>query len=360
MKIKRQHIKLVIVNYAVFITILITVELIGQLGFAIMKGRFLFDQLPNLVFEEHPYLIGAPKKNFQYYYTDSLAISTERLGFRITREDGYREGAINIICLGGSTTFGTLVSDKDSWPYKLQEKLGVNYNVFNLGVPGYTTLEAMIQLTTVVPELKPDIVIVYEGWNDIRNYHVKPKSPNYYWHGMQQKSNLQVGQSNVWDYFFLLRVCKKLGFTFNESITQLHSVGTNDPYIDSLYVRNLRTIKILCDKMNTKSVFIPQVLNVDSLANSPGVFPWTPHIASKDLPLMMKNFNSLMERGVKQDTNTVVIKDIQQRYDWNKKYFGDFGHFNTEGGEFFVKVVVENIEKLGTSVCKDGNLPTHR
>jgi hypothetical protein len=347
MKIKMHYFKLVAINYAVFVTILITFELVGQLGFRIIKGRFLFDPFPNVMFEEHPYLVGTSKKNFQYFNADSLAISTDSHGFRITREGEYLENAINVVCLGGSTTFGTMVPDSDSWPYKLQTKLGANYNVFNLGVPGYTTLEAIIQLSTIVPELKPNIIIVYEGWNDIRNYHTKPKSPSYYWHGMQQKHNLQVEAPDLWDYFFILKFCQKLGLTFNDSpFGELHAVNTNDPYIDSLYVRNLRTIKVLCDNMKAKSIFIPQVLNVDSLAHSDGVFPWTPNIASKQLPLMMNGFNLLMEKAVHPDANTVVVNDVLRRYNWSKDHFGDFGHFNKEGGDLFVKMVVESINKL--------------
>ena len=72
MKNKLQKIKLLVVNYSVFLTLLITFELVGQLGYRILKGRFLYDRHPLLVFKEHPYLSGVPKENFRYVNTKGI------------------------------------------------------------------------------------------------------------------------------------------------------------------------------------------------------------------------------------------------------------------------------------------------
>ena len=92
--------------------------------------------------------------------------------------------------VGGSTTFGTRVTDADTWPWLLQERLGDGYAVANYGVPGYSTAENIIQMALVVPEARPRVVVFYEGWNDIRNYHWPGFQPDYYSHGMTQSDTL--------------------------------------------------------------------------------------------------------------------------------------------------------------------------
>jgi lysophospholipase L1-like esterase len=348
MKEKMQGVKLLVLNYAVFITLIVTIELLGQFGYWILRGRFLYETSPDIVFEEHPYLSGMPKKNFQYINSEGKTVTTDENGFRITRKNDYEKDAVNIICLGGSTTFGTWTTDQDSWPYKLQTKLGAGYNVFNLGVPGYTTLEGMIQLITLVPELDPDIVIIYEGWNDIRNYHIEPKSPDYYWHGMSQKINLEFGGRILFDNFFIGKFSRKLGrmLTPTTAFEDTEGVACNDAYVDSLYRRNLRTMKSLCNNLKAKMIFIPQVLNIDSLKNAPGIYAWTPNIQNKNMPMMMRKFNSLMQEEIQKDSNIIVIENIQSKYQWNRQHFADFGHFNEVGGDFFSNVVLVAIRDL--------------
>ena len=45
-------------------------------------------------------------------------------------------------------------------------------------------------------------------------------------------------------------------------------------------------------------IFIPQVLNVDSLSKASGTYAWTPHIENKQLPRMMEGFNALIEKTI--------------------------------------------------------------
>ena len=54
-------------------------------------------------------------------------------------------------------------------PYsaQLEERLWSDgFEVLNASVPGYTTYQGLVWLRTQLLELKPDIVVVYFGWND--------------------------------------------------------------------------------------------------------------------------------------------------------------------------------------------------
>jgi lysophospholipase L1-like esterase len=84
------------------------------------------------------------------------------------------DGVVRILCLGGSTTFGAGVEADEAYPARLQARLdarapaGVRYEVLNCGVPGYTSIDSLINLELRLLALQPDAVIVYHGVNDAR------------------------------------------------------------------------------------------------------------------------------------------------------------------------------------------------
>lgn len=77
------------------------------------------------------------------------------------------DNAYSIAILGGSTTDGTLFPFK-SWPEALMEKIGnLNVRIYNGGVVGYTSTQELVKLLRDVLNLTPDMVIVYDGFNDM-------------------------------------------------------------------------------------------------------------------------------------------------------------------------------------------------
>jgi lysophospholipase L1-like esterase len=81
-------------------------------------------------------------------------------------------GTYRVICLGGSTTFGTReLDDSQTYPALLERKLNqtpgpLRFEVINAGVLGWTSAESLINLQFRVLELSPDMVIDMEGVND--------------------------------------------------------------------------------------------------------------------------------------------------------------------------------------------------
>jgi lysophospholipase L1-like esterase len=93
-------------------------------------------------------------------------------GFRMPEWPGRKnKGTLRIVALGGSTTFGMFAtSGEDVWPAMVERDLrkwfSLAIEVYNLGVPGYTTNELLGVLSMLVPELEPDIVLIHCGAND--------------------------------------------------------------------------------------------------------------------------------------------------------------------------------------------------
>jgi|TARA_B110000467_G_C18318842_1_gene483591 hypothetical protein len=91
---------------------------------------------------------------------------------------GYRIGGKNntenifkIMCIGGSTTWGSTVHDSlESYPAQLKKYLtdkGYNIDIVNAGVPYHTSLDALMRFITKGIYYKPDMVLIHTGGNDV-------------------------------------------------------------------------------------------------------------------------------------------------------------------------------------------------
>jgi lysophospholipase L1-like esterase len=82
-------------------------------------------------------------------------------------------GTIRILADGGSTTFdATVTADDSTWPAQLERLLEANHRagsieVLNAGVPGYAVIDNLIRLQSELHRLKPDIVLMLQGHNDL-------------------------------------------------------------------------------------------------------------------------------------------------------------------------------------------------
>lgn len=96
------------------------------------------------------------------------------------------EGGLRIVCMGGSTTFCTgATSDEKTWPARLEQGLREvlagpeSIEVVNAGVPGYTTVESLINLELRLVELDPDVLMLYHAPNDARIMQTREFRPDY-------------------------------------------------------------------------------------------------------------------------------------------------------------------------------------
>jgi hypothetical protein len=79
-------------------------------------------------------------------------------------------GVVRIAMVGDSETFGAALPEDATLPGCLASALnaqgGGRYEVLNLGVPGYNTLQELRVVETKLPSLHPDVVILYYVLND--------------------------------------------------------------------------------------------------------------------------------------------------------------------------------------------------
>jgi lysophospholipase L1-like esterase len=137
------------------------------------------------IFEGDPLLLWRLKPNLHDVVWDYTVVSTNAQNLRA--DHGIKAkapGAFRIVCLGDSVTFGYRVppvwperpTDYDpAWlPYSilLEKSLraanpGREVEAITMAVPGYTSHQGLAWLRRDIDSLKPDLLIVSFGWNDV-------------------------------------------------------------------------------------------------------------------------------------------------------------------------------------------------
>ena len=125
------------------------------------------------------YLFGKiPKEQLPKTISEKAALFLSGGAYVVEFQDQYflirkPKNVFRIMVLGGSTTQCFYIDHKKSWTYKLQSKLnnahliGKKIEVINLGLMSATSGEEYFNLVTHFDIIKPDSVIVYDGYNDL-------------------------------------------------------------------------------------------------------------------------------------------------------------------------------------------------
>ncbi|HEY3175609.1 MAG TPA: GDSL-type esterase/lipase family protein [Candidatus Polarisedimenticolia bacterium] len=176
---------------AVFSTVLLLALLEGavRLYDRALKGAPIAQADPlETLYLSHPYLPSILRPSTDYRDADTAG-HINSLGLRGPERPAEKaEGSVRILCVGGSTTFGAgIVGDEKTWPARLEARLlemrpDLRIEVWNAGVPGHTTAENVIYLSLRLIDFAPDLVILYEGYNDFKpNRHPGFRSDYSHW-----------------------------------------------------------------------------------------------------------------------------------------------------------------------------------
>lgn len=166
------------------------------------------DDAISSIYEFHPFMGFVFRSNAQiqggHPRQDTVAsVYTDRYGFLSNGENLSLPKAANeirIATVGASTTASLNLSYEDNWPGRLAEMLQAQFpnrkiTVINAAIPGFNTAQSIGNLALRVMPFKPDLVIIYHAYNDLKvvrsgielrsdysNVHKKPygsfKKPN--------------------------------------------------------------------------------------------------------------------------------------------------------------------------------------
>lgn len=101
----------------------------------------------------------------------------------VINEKGYRgknfpwrkpAGERRVVIYGGSAVFDILSDEGRDWPARVQARLAGrgrdDVRVINAGVPGHASFDSLGRLLAEGHRLEPDIVVLYNAWNDIKTF----------------------------------------------------------------------------------------------------------------------------------------------------------------------------------------------
>jgi lysophospholipase L1-like esterase len=134
------------------------------------------------LYRRHPFLLIASRENARDAHGERIYINS--LGYRSPERPREKAlGVRRVVCSGGSTTYDVRAyGNAATWPGRLEAALvtgGRRVEVWNAGFPGWTTLENLIALASRDVDLAPDLVILYQGINDLQPLSEEPIEPQY-------------------------------------------------------------------------------------------------------------------------------------------------------------------------------------
>ena len=274
--------------------------------------------------------------------TQTDGVNVNSLGFRGNEFVPIKpDNTLRIFLLGGSQMFGTGATSNDTTiPGYIQEYLdGEDYEftieVINSGLKGIDSRKELLLLENMLLGFNPDLVIVYDGLNDLRAGN-SPKQIFDNWNSM-----CRLGQENNFDVIITLQPIAGFGhklLTENELLyLQNGKDYQNNSLIDSLnqyqrYAVNLEKLQDCTNGIDLTSVFDDEL---DS------IYIDEAHVSDIGNSIVARSLLSHISPHISKDIiqNQFTSNNIQTT---NSDIFLEF--------EYTVGVLFSNFEKKITSL----------
>ena len=323
---------------ALYVLLLIAAEGAAHVYFYV-HNRWVYHPLsPALLtrFEPHPLLVGIPHPG------SYGPVTHDEDHHRHTWNEGKSANPTLIAALGGSTTYDIGNADDATWASDLSKLLGKDYAVENLGVPGYSSLENLIQSLFAFRDRRPACAIYYVGWNDLHTAHVAGLRNDYSDYQLpSQIGNLAVGRRPGFfeNNMLLLRMILSI-FATPERHAQGQMSGEADPRLAQIFSENMRLIADIDRHFGVKPIFVPQILNYARFKDA-GSSGWIPLVPDKDVKTVMQALNQDLST-VARETGTLFL-DKPLSVAWQNSDFVDQGHFSAAGAKKFAEAIAGDV-----------------
>lgn len=360
-----------------FLAIIIFIEILFSILYFlknqtkyIKKKKYLYSKIH---YTDHPHLPFVLKKKFKAvgrkeinypikkkYKFIAPELKSNNLGFYNGNNgdkavsSNKKENLIRINCLGGSTTMNYLVDNNNintSYPIELQKVLNRfkknRYEVNNFGQGLYNSTDLIIRYITSIIYTKPDIIILYIGYNDIRSY----LTDNFTSDNSHSRKNLNFSKFQIFLNFifydfklnFLNYLLSKTSiYNFRESLTNEVTCGNfnlnNSPEKGlEIFSKNVELLIALCKHMKTRLI-------MSSFCHYKYAEIKNNKLHQKFHKIVDEENKILKKLAKKNNIEFVDNSTLVERKDIN---FVDSIHFSKEGmkklaNNFFKKIIKSN------------------
>lgn len=307
-------------------------------------------------FAPHPYLAYYPNPNYTNGQTSHNSLGYRSEEFPLEKPDGV----FRIVALGGSSTYDVSIeSNEDIFTAQLEKRLKEEYGyedvqVINAGVPGYNSWEILVNLEFRVLDLDPDLVIIYEGTNDVHARMVVPSA--YRGDDLGRRTAWQVPAVAWWEHSALLRIASRaLNRTRQVSIDDFVSAPTyvSWPYESRMEADNLDPVQVL--KENPPIYFQRNLENMIAIAQAHDVqilfstwahSPYLNDYASKDYYQAAFKENNDVVKAVASELK-IPMFDFAAVMPQEAIYWADGRHVNESGAVIKARLFAQYIHDHG-------------
>ena len=304
----------------------------------------------------HPYLSYYPTPN----YRKGLTFHNS-LGYRNNEFTSEKPSRVyRIVALGGSSTYDVRIEDNQATftaqlEKLLKEEYGYqNVEVINAGVPGYASWEILINLEFRVLDLDPDLVIIYEGTNDVHARLVEPSA--YRGDNSGRRQAWQAPPVALWERSALLRILSRMtNVTRQVSVDDFVSSPTylSWPYEFRLSRDDVDPTEIL--KKNPPIYFRRNLENMIAIAKEHDIeimfatWAYSPYLndyASKEYYQQGFRENNEVVKEV-ANSHHVPLFDYAEVMPQDTSYWADGRHVNEAGALVKASLFAEFIHTQG-------------
>lgn len=258
-------------------------------------------------FKGHPFL--------QFAGTNKVYRGFPTVPFKIARNK------IRVVAMGGSTTAG-------GYPALLDEVLGEQVEVLNFGQAFFTSAHTMVNYFLNVVDLKPEYIVLHQGWNDNVARNAGKEFSSDYAHALKSWELPFIPDLYLIRFSALYRFIKdKLtpfpSWRFIDSNLQVKRNQTSENYKDlrelKPFKRNIRSILLGAKANGTKVVlttqpFVSSGKNVDPM-----------------MGLHIEQCNEIMRSLANEYKTEVLFVDLYKLMQGKDQLFTDFAHVNIAG-----------------------------
>jgi len=270
-------------------------------------------------------------------------------------EDPPPPGTTRIVALGDSCTFGA-GTDRETYPAQLALRLTDGraphrYQVINAGIEGLNSELALRRLVSKVLPLRPDIVTVYVGWNDLMKFDPA---------GQVEKPGVRV-IARVIDQLWLIKGMRKLLFYYIRPHLSAPATGPTSrtgafrEYRPAVFEENLRTIIGVAREGGATVILmtLPSVVSDDmtaqDLLRANVVFPYySSAYRVGDFVDSIAAYNrSIRATAASEGVMLVDLAgEIDRRLD-RRRLFLDTMHPNQRGRELIADILAHHLRRNG-------------
>jgi lysophospholipase L1-like esterase len=309
------------------------------LASVIWTGR----QNSNRIFRADPYLNTAPREGTSTVAT-GRHMSFNSRGYRSPeRSPAKPPGTLRVVTAGGSTTFDIGVPDDSiSWPWQLETDLrqrGVAAEVWNAGFPGWTSQENVIALAIRDLDLQPDLLVLYQGINDLQPAATVPFDAEYESdHVRLSKEALGIAEAPLPWYRYsvflentLPQARKWVGLAEPSAPPVAARLGRVPDEALATFERNVRSFIALGRSHGARVMLVTQPLRLRSgqAFDAALLEQWIPGLDGRMAPRELERFNDVL-RHVAVDEK-VELGDAAREVAWEDVDFVDPMHFGSSG-----------------------------